>query len=75
VGRLGNALYFQGVAVATSEIQNVLRHSSAENVADWAERTAEIRAIVPFPLRFVHQRPGAVLHRATEELEDNLRLG
>jgi len=28
-GRLGNALCFQGVAVATPEIQNVLRRSTA----------------------------------------------
>ena len=25
-------------------------------MADWAERTDEIGVIVPFPLRFVHQR-------------------
>ena len=32
---------------------------AAEKVADWAERTAEIGAIDPFPLRIVHQRPVA----------------
>ena len=31
-------------------------------MADWAERTAGIRVIGPFSLRFVHQRPNLALH-------------